>query len=186
MRNFLKISLTLLGVLYLLHSEEAKSKTVLSMSEPKESRYWRSINDNVMGGVSTGRITFLTDHALFSGEISLENNGGFSSVTRQAPKLSSATENVNIAVIGDGNTYQLRLTTYLNGYRLGYKHEFKTKNGTKQQLSLPIKDFIATFHGRRVWDAPELNLEKVRELGFLLANKKAGAFELKIYNINFD
>lgn len=186
MNGALKAFLILLSVSHLLHSDEAISKTVLSMSEPNENRYWRSINDNVMGGVSSGKIAFLNDYAAFSGEISLENNGGFSSVTRQAPELTNATKNLNITVIGDGNTYQLRLTTYLNGYRLGYKHEFKTKKGVKQQLSLPVKDFIATFHGRRVWQAPELNPEQVRELGFLLANKKAGPFELKIYNIHFD
>ena len=41
---------------------------------------WRSINDGVMGGLSSGGMRLEDGIAVFSGTLSLENNGGFSSV----------------------------------------------------------------------------------------------------------
>merc|ERR1711893_216078 len=42
---------------------------------------WSIINDDVMGGVSQGSAQAVDDVLLFKGDISLENNGGFSSVS---------------------------------------------------------------------------------------------------------
>ena len=43
---------------------------------------WRSVNDGVMGGRSSGGMVQAEDALKFTGELSLENNGGFSSVRR--------------------------------------------------------------------------------------------------------
>ena len=42
---------------------------------------WSIVNDDVMGGVSQGSAQAVDDVLLFKGDISLENNGGFSSVS---------------------------------------------------------------------------------------------------------
>jgi hypothetical protein len=41
---------------------------------------WRVIVDGVMGGLSTGNVAVLENSMVFTGSISLENNGGFSSL----------------------------------------------------------------------------------------------------------
>ena len=42
---------------------------------------WRIVNDGVMGGLSKGNISFTDGGTMvFKGNLSLENNGGFSSV----------------------------------------------------------------------------------------------------------
>ena len=46
------------------------------------SPVWQVINDDVMGGLSLGSTTLLDTSFMFSGDISIENNGGFSSVYR--------------------------------------------------------------------------------------------------------
>ena len=43
---------------------------------------WQSINDGVMGGVSSGTMTVSPNGLVLEGELSLENNGGFASVRR--------------------------------------------------------------------------------------------------------
>jgi len=49
---------------------------------------WMSINDVVMGGVSTGRLESTgNDTAAFTGVVSLENNGGFASVRSRPRKF---------------------------------------------------------------------------------------------------
>ena len=45
---------------------------------PNENLNWQVVNDGVMGGRSYGNLTRSGDsEALFSGNLSLENNGGF-------------------------------------------------------------------------------------------------------------
>ena len=117
-----------IGVIIMASYSPSVIAAEVNVTAPSEAQYWRPINDSVMGGVSKGDIVFLSDHALFSGRISLENNGGFSSVTRVAPELSNNIERVSLDVIGDGNTYQFRLTTNLDGYRVSYKHDLAIRN----------------------------------------------------------
>lgn len=156
------------------------------MSDQREAQYWRSVNDNVMGGVSTGAILFDQQQAQFSGKISLENNGGFSSVTRKIEPLPAHVKQVTIDVEGDGKLYQLRLNTLIQGYRLGYRHRFQTEAGKRLRITVPIAHFVATFRGRRLPQAPRLSPELISEFGFLITSKKAEAFKLNIYQISFN
>lgn len=158
---------------------------MLKMNNANEAQYWRSVNDNVMGGISQGDIQFEQDYALFSGKISLENNGGFSSVRRSIPELSAQLEQITVDIEGDGKMYQLRAEMWLNGYRISYKHEFQTQLGKRLKLQLPIADFTATYRGRKIWDAPKLKPELIRQLGFLVTSKKAEPFQLKIHEVSF-
>ena len=71
---------------------------------------WRVINDDVMGGISQSRIELLpTATALFSGQLALENNGGFASIRRRSDnfKLDDCS-GVMLKVKGDGRSYQFR------------------------------------------------------------------------------
>ena len=55
--------------------------TVFDFSSEETSGIWRTINDDVMGGVSQSRFKLNSGGtASFSGNLSLENNGGFASV----------------------------------------------------------------------------------------------------------
>lgn len=79
---------------------------------------WQIVNDRVMGGISRSSFQLHEDgYALFSGTVSLENNGGFASVrTRaQTPMDLSEFDGLSVHVLGDGKTYSLRLRTVKNG-----------------------------------------------------------------------
>jgi hypothetical protein len=151
-----------------------------------EINRWRVTNDNVMGGVSSGTMIIEAEHGIFTGDISLDNNGGFSSVFRPIDKLVSNVKKVSIKVKGDGQPYQLRLTANIDGYRVTYRHEFLTKVDTVEQLYFNLADFTATFRGRTLSNAPSITAEKVREVGFLMTKKKPGKFFLVIHHIEFE
>ena len=71
---------------------------------------WTVITDNVMGGLSEGAVAHNADgFTVFSGSVSLENNGGFASMryTGALPDLSEC-QGFKLLVQGDGKTYQLR------------------------------------------------------------------------------
>ena len=65
--------LVVLGIFFL-------SKEILIFDFTKEASIlaWRQTNDDVMGGVSTSRMTIdKNGHGVFLGNVSLDNNGGF-------------------------------------------------------------------------------------------------------------
>ena len=156
------------------------------LRELQNIKSWRITNDGVMGGKSQGSFTLHADHALFSGNISLENNGGFSSVYRTVSSVEKAVKNVSIDVKGDGLTYQLRLSVNVDGYRLAYKHNFNTTAERQEKLTFLLTDFQATFRGRNITTAPVLLSENIIEIGFLVTQKVSGPFLLAIKSIDFN
>jgi NADH dehydrogenase [ubiquinone] 1 alpha subcomplex assembly factor 1 len=45
---------------------------------------------------------------------------------------------------------------------------------------LPVSDFVASFRGRKVPGAGALDPAKIRQLGLMVSDRQAGAFELLI------
>ncbi|WP_220759980.1 MULTISPECIES: CIA30 family protein [unclassified Shewanella] len=146
---------------------------------------WRTVNDTVMGGISQSTVTANATSATFSGELSLERNGGFASTRTPMTQAVPATHNlIRIAVKGDGRQYQLRIRTDEQWDSYAYSKPFNTENNQWLQLVFKAKDFTPVYRGREV-DAPALNFSQIKQIGFLLADKQSGAFELTFKNIDF-
>ena len=81
--------------------------------DTKNSGRWQIINDGVMGGLSQSRFKLDGNgYAIFSGNVSLENNGGFASVRTQIENMDlSDYDGALIRVKGDGKKYNLRFRT---------------------------------------------------------------------------
>ena len=52
---------------------------LVDLGDPAAVATWTTVNDPVMGGRSTSTVTFGDGGLVFSGDISLDNNGGFAS-----------------------------------------------------------------------------------------------------------
>ena len=109
----------------------------------------------------------------------------FSSVFTEIEPLVENLKTVTIDIEGDGLTYQLRMVVNLNGYRLAYKHNVETVAGQRDKLTFTLADFQASFRGRSIDNAPILKSEDIREVGFLVTRKTAGAFSLSVFSLNF-
>lgn len=143
---------------------------------------WRIINDGVMGGLSRSRIQS-TDQGtgLFTGELSLENNGGFASIrTLVGSHDLSQAAGLEIRVKGDGRTYQLRLRTTDRWDGIAYRASFRTPKGRWFTARFPFEDFVPSFRGRVVADAGPLDAARIEQLGFLIADKVTEPFSLEI------
>jgi NADH dehydrogenase [ubiquinone] 1 alpha subcomplex assembly factor 1 len=155
---------------------------VLEFSADAGEPEWVAVNDGVMGGLSQGGPRIHEGVLYFKGTLSLENNGGFSSVRTKPGKfdLSSAKAMV-LRVKGDGRIYQLRLSTDARhrGSRISYGAEFSTKAGEWIEVKVPFDKFVPTHHGN-VLSGPPIDLAKVEEIGLLLGDGKAGEFELNV------
>jgi len=140
---------------------------------------WRTVDDVVMGGVSKSKVYLDKDgNGVFSGHVSLDNNGGFSSLRHQFNSLDiSKFQNFIIRIKGDTKKYQFRVKSSLNEYH-SYKYEFIT-DGNWQIIEIPFHQLKATFRGRML-NTPSFSNDILEEVGFLIANKMEEDFELKI------
>jgi len=145
----------------------------------KSQNDWSVVNDGVMGGLSEGYYNVNEDgNGVFKGEVSLENNGGFTSI-RKTVNFSEAQgyKKVIIRLKGDGKRYQFRLKRDLYD-RHSYIQYFET-SGEWEEIELRLKDFYPSWRGRSL-DMPNFEANTIKELRFLIANKKPQEFELEI------
>jgi NADH dehydrogenase [ubiquinone] 1 alpha subcomplex assembly factor 1 len=157
-------------------------QVVFDFNKESDIQKWRIVDDGVMGGRSSGNFGLNADgHGVFEGDISLENNGGFSSV-RYAFKRKMVKDNttINIQLRGDGKNYQFRIKSNTGDY-FSYIMPFST-SGEWQEIEIPLKDMYPSFRGRRL-DLPNFSEESFEDITFLIGNKKNETFELLIDKI---
>jgi len=145
---------------------------------------WRSINDGVMGGLSAGGMSQSDEGLKFSGNLSLENNGGFSSVRRFVSDDFSNATGVRIQVRGDGRQYQFRIRQSAGFDDVAWSAVFSSSEKW-QQIDIGLDQFTPVFRGRPVPQAGPVVPSGIQQIGFLLADKTAGPFELEIRSIEF-
>ena len=167
-------------------SKEKTTNMLIDFTDKKEGHQMNVVNDGVMGGLSQGIIEMTqNDSLLFKGNISLQNNGGFSSF-RIAGKLwdLSAWKGVEILVKGDGRTYGLRATTDETFLRssVSFTADFKTVKDEWVKLQIPFSKMKASWRGRKL----DRNFDpaQIKGLGIILADKQAGKFALEIKSIS--
>ncbi|MBT8326638.1 MAG: CIA30 family protein [Bacteroidia bacterium] len=158
------------------------TQLIFDFTSSSDIQRWKIVNDGVMGGKSAGRISLNSDgHAAFSGQISLENYGGFSSVQYSFDKLQANYKSeIKIRVKGDGKNYQLRVKDISNNY-YSYITTFST-SGKWEDINITLGEMYPSFRGRKL-DLPNFNKKQIEEVVFLIANKKAEKFELLIDKI---
>lgn len=157
-------------------------KVLYDFSAPDDIKNWRIVNDGVMGGLSQSEIVpGADDTAVFRGILSLENNGGFSS-TRIKPRSFDLGqyEALEIRIRGDGRTYQFRIRTDGRFDGVAYRQVFSTLDNEWMTIRLPLEDFSAVFRGRQLTNAAPLAVDQIRQIGFLIADDRAGPFKLEI------
>lgn len=159
---------------------------IFDFSEQADIKNWLVVDDVVMGGESAGSFTRnAAGHGVFKGAVSLENNGGFSSVRYRLPEklaVASKTRAV-IKLKGDGKTYQFRIKPSASTY-YAYIASFPT-TGAWQEISIPLASMYPSFRGRTL-DLPNFAGDYIAELTFLIGNKKNERFILEIERISLE
>lgn len=158
------------------------TKEIFDFTSTSNVTNWRVVDDGVMGGKSQGNFAVNeAGHGVFSGEISLENNGGFSSV-RYTFKEVVVTEysKVCIRLKGDGKTYQFRIKQN-SGQAYSYIFPFET-SGNWETIEIKLNEMYPSFRGRKL-ELPNFSEETIEEVVFLIGNKKEEQFKLLLDTI---
>jgi len=158
------------------------TQTIFDFNKDSNTQGWRIVDDIVMGGKSSSSFTLSPEgFGLFEGEISLENNGGFSSVNYRFKKLKvTEVSSLLIKIKGDGKNYQFRIKDN-SSHSYSYITPFAT-SGVWQEIEIPLKDLYPSFRGRKL-DLPNFSEEYIEEIVFLIGNKKTEKFKLLIDKI---
>ena len=150
---------------------------LFDLSEEQASGRWEVVNDGVMGGLS--RAAFRIDEAgtgHFSGQVSLENNGGFASLRyRMEPVAVQGHKSLVVQLKGDGKNYQLRIRENSSD-DFAYVKTIAT-TGEWETVKVPLGEMYPSFRGQKL-NRPHYQGNRLSELTFLIANQRDESFRL--------
>jgi uncharacterized protein YbjT (DUF2867 family) len=176
----------------------AGEKFIFDFTKPTDElkNIWGALDDVVMGGVSASSFQILEDTALFAGNVSTANSGGFASVRTKnfsPPFDLSGYEGVKLRVKGDGQRYKIFLRTESTWDGVGYSYSFDTVANTWIDLTIPFANLVPVFRAKIVKDSPKIDSSKVCSFQLMLSkfeydgalNPKftAGSFALHLESI---
>ena len=143
---------------------------------------WLIVNDGVMGGLSKSKFILSDSNtAIFSGNVTLENNGGFASARTKAMQFQlDGFKGILIRVKGDGKKYQFRIRTNDRFDGVSYGYQFETNINQWQTISIPFNKCLPVFRGRILRDVEPISPKDIQQLGILISDKQTGEFQLEI------
>jgi hypothetical protein len=158
------------------------AQLVYDFNKNANPREWMIVDDVVMGGRSNGRFYINSEgNGVFTGTVSTENNGGFSSVRHSCNNIKTSKNGILLLHIkGDSKSYQVRIKDKLNTY-FSYVTTFKT-SGDWEIIEIPLNRMYPSFRGRTL-NLPNFEANTIEEIAFLIGNKKNESFTLLIDKI---
>ena len=168
--------------IFLVFFVSASPEYIFDFNASSDLSNWRIVDDVVMGGRSDGNFKLTeSGNGLFSGDVSLENNGGFSSVRyRFEQKSIEGYKKVSIRLKGDGKRYQFRVKS--KKYDQHSYIAYFTTSGEWETIEINLAKMYPSWRGMKL-DMDNYPGETMEEIAFLISNKKAESFQLEIDNI---
>jgi uncharacterized protein YbjT (DUF2867 family) len=133
---------------------------------------WGAVDDVVMGGVSESGIRVAAGYAIFSGNVSIDNSGGFASVrTRNFdPSLNlSNYRGIELRVKGDGQRYKFFVRTEAKWDGVGYAYSFDTIADEWITIQIPFQDLVPIFRAKTVSAAPPIDDTQICSFQLMLS-----------------
>jgi len=163
---------------------------VVDFTAPASVDGWSTQNDTVMGGVSSATVGWSEGAMVFSGDLSLANNGGFTSAVSPLDpvlgELSAGAEAFVIEGVGDGRVYVLQLIGGQGGQQR-WTQPFTVPEGSQQlvsgQVVLPFSDFTATDFRLNPAEAEPVDPSTLIGVAIYLVDDQPGPFRLAINSL---
>ncbi len=161
----------------------------VSLAAPStlESFQWSIVNDTVMGGRSSAQASFdKNKHLQWTGNLSLENNGGFVSIRSEYLNLDwSQFDGVEVVLKGAGRDIQVSLQRRDRMIRAGgYRALVPTNRQGDTRVFIPFSAFQLKRFGRAIQGPPlRSGLKSIAQMGLLMADKREGPFEVTLKSI---
>lgn len=166
-------------------AETMKCTTLLEHTEADTKNPWQTVNDGVMGGLSSGGSILEDGELVFKG-VTNTNGGGFSSIRISVPRGAMAgADSLRVHMKRDARAYSMTLRTNVTSYgrRIAFRTEIEgAPEGEWGDGILKFDNLKASIWGRSVPDAV-FDPAEVVELGLIIYDGKDGPFEMKMSKI---
>ena len=163
--------------------------------DPAIAALWGSLDDGVMGGVSTSQVQW-HEGLRFAGQVSTANSGGFASIrTRnlEPPLNLGQWQGTILHTQGDGQRYKWILRDNPGWDSLAYCRSFDTQRDQPSTVRTPFLTMVPTRRARTVPESSPLNpaqlysmqlmLSKFEYNGELNPTFQPGAFGLTVQSL---
>lgn len=143
-----------------------------TQSGRQQVEIWGALDDVVMGGVSDSGFRAESDYAVFTGEVSTANSGGFASIrTRNfEPPLNLASYlGLELQVQGDGQRYKFFLRDKDGWDALAYGYSFDTVKDEWITVRVPFDQLTPVFRAKTQPDASPFNPASICSLQLMLS-----------------
>ncbi len=162
------------------------ARLLLALNGSEDEPGWFTLNDDVMGGISTSSVGLTGSGLLFQGTLSLENNGGFASIRSNAEEYDlSGTTGLRLRVRSDGREYGVSVLAGDERGRTGsWRKRFQVPAGEWTTVDVPFQDMVLNVRGRQFPEVGPPELAKVRSFSFIIADKDVSPFRLEVGSIS--
>jgi hypothetical protein len=149
---------------------------------------WSVVNDTVMGGVSSGQLAWEDEALVFTGDLSLDNNGGFASVRSPLVDPTAVAEwatsdGMRVELGGDGRTWTVEVRMdFADG---GWTSTVTTSADEITTVDLPWSSFepVTRFLDPREANEP-LDPARIVSVAFYLVDGIEAPFRLELHSIS--
>ena len=170
--------------LLLIISTEVQGNTIFK-DNFENAEKWLFISDQVMGGVSSGKVEFISInnnlHARMTGNVSIKNKGGFIQIRRKLGNLNlEGSKFIEVNAKGNNQNYFIHLRT--SGTFLPWQYyqiSFKVLNSF-ESFKLPISEFKRSS----VFLSKRINPKNITSIGIVAFGRDHFA-DIFIKEINF-
>ncbi len=166
-------------------AEKVHCSMVVEHTDEDNQNRWQTVNDGVMGGLSSGGSSLEGGILTFKG-VTNTNGGGFSSLRLNIPRGALAgAEYLKVHMKRDSRAYSMTLRT--NARSIGRRIAFRgpilgSPEGAWGNGVLPFETLKASIWGRAVPDAVFDPTEAV-EIGLIIYDGEDGPFEMQLRRI---
>ena len=152
----------------------SKAIAVEPLSFPFNSdsgKYWRYTSDQVMGGVSDGKVTLGQDEGMYyarlTGNVSTKNNGGFIQLRTGISFANSEQggnnlQGVRLNVRGNGENYDIHIVTNDRAYYGDFYSATFQANSEWKMIEFPFNTFT-----RKGYNTLKLDAKNIRSIAIV-------------------
>ncbi len=161
-------------------------EAIIDFSDPQQMRDWVVVNDGVMGGLSRGKVELTETGALFSGRVSLENNGGFASFRSPYSRIDlSSYDSLEIRYKSTGLPCAMSFYRYSQFWRPNNKLPLELSDDwtTVRVSLLDLAEYRMGSKTGNTISRDQLN--DIIRIGFITDSKKEGNFEFEVDYVKF-
>lgn len=154
----------------------------------EKNQEWKLLSDNIMGGVTKSKIEYTNNSVLLTGNISLDNYGGFSSIKTKYKSVDLSKYNgIKIKFKSTNQKFAFTLEDNQDWTQPNYKREFSSKKeDTWEEVIIYFKDFQEIVIGETTGNMMKSkSLKNIVRMGIMTYEKKEGPFSLEVDYIEF-